>query len=119
MRLTMQVPGAHDATVVLDGVEQRYCFDADDVAGKALCAVYGSDGKVIDTRLHRDWQEGEIEHERLVCRWMSGAVEFRFRTEQSRILATRFSAMIDDLIAISGSALSHDEALQMIIRAIA
>lgn len=84
MRLSIHVPGATGATVVLDGRMQPRCFLADDVLGIALCGVQDANGNDIYALLHRDWQEGEVEWEGLLARWQRGAVEFRFESPDQR-----------------------------------
>jgi len=90
MRLTRDVPGATHVTVLLDGVEQKRCFAADDILGVALCEVHDANGHPIAATLHRDWQVGEFDREGIVVRWVPGTVAFHFDQEDERAQAEAY-----------------------------
>jgi hypothetical protein len=69
MRMNRERIGGQFCSVYLDGVKQRYCIEADDVEGWALCGVVNSEGRLVYDS--DGWERTKVETR-------EGRVELRF-----------------------------------------
>lgn len=69
--------------IFINGIQERRCFEADEEAGMALCAILTPEGRVIPADFvalgpHQEAYQG------IVAEWQCGYVEIRFDTPEHR-----------------------------------
>lgn len=118
MRITSDNPAARDCTVLLDQVELKYCVEADEEAGRALCAIQRNGTFVnailspLALELHQEIRDD------LLMEWHTGRVEIIFASAESRAAALAFQGQrgtrhpkettMDDAVKQLGNALVWD-----------
>lgn len=83
MYLNYKNPYARFVKIFIDGIQERHCFEADEEAGMALCAVLTPEGKCIPAAFVELGPKQEA-YQEVVAEWQRGYVEIRFDTPEHR-----------------------------------